>query len=96
MSEDQFWEAKRRQRAEELLRDEPDAAEHFGPGSPGTDTLLDRAHLASSFFQQNVLEYPACVLSPELWRQAAAIVDLMEQFYQNVGEVCADEGVTSE
>jgi hypothetical protein len=42
------------------------------------------------------LEYPACVLSPEWWRQAAAIVDLMEQFYQKVGEVCADEGVTSE
>jgi hypothetical protein len=51
--------------------------------------LLDRAHLASHFFQEHVLEHPACLLSEELWREANAIVELMERFYQKVGEVSA-------
>jgi hypothetical protein len=84
-------EEERQERLRELLKDEPDIPERFGPGKDGAWELLDRAHLAEKFFQDNVLEHPACVLSEDLWRRACAIADLMGEFYQRVGEVCGEE-----
>jgi hypothetical protein len=91
MSIPKTWEEERRVRLEQLLEEEPDTPERFGPGSYGMHELLDRAHLASRFFQEHVLEHPACLLSEELWREASTIVDLMERFYQKIGELSAAE-----
>ncbi len=39
--------------------------------APGQlDGLLDRAYLADSFFEEHVLQDPACLRSPELFREA--------------------------
>jgi hypothetical protein len=72
---------------DEITAESPDAAERFGPGSDGMHELLDRAHLASDFFQRHVLDHPSCVLSDDLRRRADTIADLLEEFYQKVGEV---------
>jgi hypothetical protein len=70
----------------EIVAEWPDAAERSGPGSDGMPELLDRAHLASDFFQRHVLDHPVCVLSDDLRGRADAIADLLAEFYQKVGE----------
>ena len=92
MPEVDDWEQERRKRLDELIRDEPDVPERFAPDTFGMHELLDRAHLASSFFQEHVLEHPACVLSEDLWREAGLVAEALANFYQKVGAATALEG----
>jgi hypothetical protein len=84
------WEQERQARLAEL-QEEPDLAERYAPGTCGAHELLDRAYLAAEFFQQNVLDHPACAMSPDLWAKAAAIAELLGEFYQRAGEVCIED-----
>jgi hypothetical protein len=86
VSDTDTTDPERQRLLDELAHEWPDARERFGPGSDGMHELLDRAHLASDFFQRHVLDHPACVLSDELRRRADAIADLLADFYQRVGE----------
>jgi hypothetical protein len=55
--------------------------------APGQlDGLLDRAYLADSFFEEHVLQDPACLRSPELFREAWAVAQALAGFYQRVGQ----------
>jgi hypothetical protein len=54
-----------------------------GPGQ--LDGLLDRAYLADSFFEENVLQDPACLRSPALFREAWTVAQALADFYQRVG-----------
>jgi hypothetical protein len=57
------------------------------PEAPGQlDALLDRAYLADSFFEEHVLEDPACLRSPELFRAAWEVAQALAGFYQRVGQ----------
>lgn len=69
-------EAMRRQ----LLADVGDVEE--APGQ--REALLDRAYLADSFFEEHVLQDPACLRSPELFREAWVVA--LADFYQRVGQ----------
>ncbi|SRR5579884_499618 len=57
------------------------------PEGPGQlDALLDRAYLADSFFEEHVLQDPACLRSPELFRAAWEVAQALAGFYQRVGQ----------
>jgi integrase len=60
-----------------------------GPGQ--LDALLDRAYLADSFFEEHVLQDPACLHSPELFRAAWAVAQALAGFYQRVGQEVGKE-----
>ena len=64
-------------------------AGEVGPGH--LDALLDRAHLADSFFEEHVLQDPACLHSPELFREAWAVAQALADFYQRVGQEVGKE-----
>jgi hypothetical protein len=83
---DRFWDDARRQLLAELQEDGTTAPDSFSKHE-----LLDRAHLASAFFDAHVLNHPACVLSDELWQQATAVAEALGDFYQKVGEVTGRE-----
>ena len=71
-------EAMRRQ----LLADVGEVKE-----APGQwEALLDRAYLADSFFEEHVLQDPACLRSPELFREAWVVAQALADFYQRVGQ----------
>jgi hypothetical protein len=60
--------------------------------APGQmEALLDRAHLADSFFEEHVLQDPACLRSPELFREAWALAQALAGFYQRIGQVVGKE-----
>jgi hypothetical protein len=62
--------------------------------APGQlDGLLDRAYLADSFFEENVLQDAACLRSPALFREAWAVAQALAEFYQSVGQSVAKEPV---
>jgi hypothetical protein len=62
--------------------------------APGQlDALLDRAYLADSFFEEHVLQDPACLRSPELFREAWAVAQALADFYQRVGQEVGKERV---
>jgi hypothetical protein len=62
--------------------------------APGQlDGLLDRAYLADSFFEEHVLQDPACLRSPALFREAWAVAQALADFYQRVGQTVATEPV---
>jgi hypothetical protein len=62
--------------------------------APGQlDGLLDRAYLADSFFEDNVLQDPACLRSPALFREAWAVAQALADFYQRVGQAAGKEPV---
>ncbi len=73
----------------QLLAEVGEVAE--GPGQ--LDALLDRAYLADSFFEEHVLQDPACLRSPTLFREAWAVARALADFYQRVGEVIGKEPV---
>lgn len=63
--------------------------------APGQlDALLDRAYLADSYFEEHVLQDPACLRSPELFREAWAVARALADFYQRVGQEFGKEPVT--
>ena len=60
--------------------------------APGQLTsLLDRAYLADSFFEEHVLQDPACLRSPALFREAWAVAQALADFYQRVGQEVGKE-----
>jgi hypothetical protein len=62
--------------------------------APGQlDALLDRAYLADSFFEEHVLQDPACLRSPDLFREAWAVAQALADFYQRVGQEVGKEPV---
>ena len=62
--------------------------------APGQlDGLLDRAYLADSFFEENVLQDAACLRSPSLFREAWAVARALADFYQRVGQAVGKEPV---
>jgi hypothetical protein len=62
--------------------------------APGQlDALLDRAYLADSFFEEHVLQDPACLRSPELFREAWVVARTLADFYQRVGQEVGKEPV---
>jgi hypothetical protein len=62
--------------------------------APGQlDALLDRAYLADGFFEEHVLQDPACLRSPELFRAAWAVAQALADFYQRVGHEVGKEPV---
>jgi hypothetical protein len=64
--------------------------------APGQlDALLDRAYLADSFFEEHVLQEPACLRSPELFREAWLVARALADFYQRVGQEVGKEPVAS-
>jgi hypothetical protein len=64
--------------------------------APGQlDALLDRAHLADTFFEENVLQDAACLRSPELFRAAWAVAQALADFYQRVGQEVSQEAVSA-
>jgi hypothetical protein len=70
---------------QQLLAEAGDVAE-----SPGDiDSLLDRAYLADSNFEEHVLAHPACLRSPELFREAWSVARALADFYQRVGQEAA-------
>jgi hypothetical protein len=65
-----------------------------GEAAPGQlETLLDRAYLADSFFEEHVLQDPACLRSPALFREAWAVAQVLADFYQRVGQEVGKEPV---
>jgi hypothetical protein len=63
--------------------------------APGQlDALLDCAYLADSFFEEHVLQDPACLRSPELFGEAWAVARALADFYQRVGQECGKEPAT--
>jgi hypothetical protein len=65
------------------------------PEAPGQlDSLLDRAYLADSFFEEHVLQDPACLRSPELFREAWAVAQALADFYQRVGQEVGKEPIS--
>ena len=71
----------------QLLAELGEVAE--GPGQ--LDGLLDRAYLADSFFEENVLQDPACLRSPALFREAWAVAQTLADFYQRVGQAVGNQ-----
>jgi hypothetical protein len=64
--------------------------------TPGQlDALLDRAYLADNFFEEHVLQDPACLRSPELFRAAWAVAQALADFYQRVGQEVGKEPVAA-
>jgi hypothetical protein len=64
--------------------------------APGQlDALLDRAYLADSFFEDHVLQDPACLGSPELFREAWMVARALADFYQRVGQEVGKEPIAS-
>jgi hypothetical protein len=62
--------------------------------APGQlDGLLDRAYLADNFFEEHVLQDPACLRSPALFREAWAVAQALADFYQKVGQAVGKEPV---
>jgi hypothetical protein len=62
--------------------------------APGQlDGLLDRAYLADNFFEEHVLQDPACLRSPVLFREAWAVAQALADFYQRVGQAVGKEPV---
>src|SRR5579859_5836576 len=62
--------------------------------APGQlDSLLDRAYLADCFFEEHVLQDPACLRSPELFREAWAVAQALADFYQKVGQEVGKEPI---
>jgi len=60
--------------------------------APGQlDALLDRAYLADSFFEEHVLQHPACLRSPELFREAWAVARALADLYQRIGQELGQE-----
>ena len=60
--------------------------------APGQlEALLDRAYLADSFFEEHVLQDPACLRSPELFREAWVVAQALADFYQRVGQEVGKE-----
>jgi hypothetical protein len=75
----------------QLLAEAGEVAE--APGQ--LDALLDRAYLADTFFEENVLQDPACLRTPELFRAAWAVAQALADFYQKVGQEVGKESVSS-
>ena len=61
------------------------------------DTLVDRAYLADHFFETHILEDPACLHDPELFRAAWSVANALADFYQAAGNAAAAKaGVVAE
>jgi hypothetical protein len=64
--------------------------------APGQlDALLDRAYLADSFFEEHVLQDPACLRSPQLFREAWVVAQALADFYQRIGQEFGKEPAAS-
>ncbi len=60
--------------------------------APGRlEALQDRAYLADCFFEEHVLQDPACLRSSELFHQAWRIAEALADFYQRVGQEVGKE-----
>lgn len=75
---------------EEEYKDSPREGEWrrlFLPGSYGCHELLDRVNICSTFIDATLLGHPSCILQPEWFATASKIIAMLEELYQQVGQI---------